>query len=81
MKILTITLVVIILFSFAFLGFFYYSLRATEEMATTLQATTTANSFLMGSAPEISPSATPANLRGPVSKPTMRGPSGPPPNY
>ena len=81
MKILTVTLIVIILFSLGFLGLFYYSLRITQGLATTLLPTSSANPGATGPTPTPSSFTAPTGFHGPTTKPTMRGPSGPPPNY
>jgi hypothetical protein len=81
MKILTVTLIALIVFAVVFWGLFYYSVHIARETATIFQATSTAGSSATPLS-EINPSTTtPANFHGPTSQPHIIGPSGPPPNY
>jgi len=82
MKILTVTLIALIVFAVVFWGLFYYSVRIANETATTLQATSTPGYFSAQPLPKVNSSGTaPANFHGPTSQPHIIGPSSNPPNY
>jgi hypothetical protein len=81
MKILSVTLIALILFAIVFWGLFYYSVRVARETIITLEATSTANPSVTTSTTPQSPSATPTSPQGPTNLPHIIGPSGPPPSY
>ena len=82
MKILTVTLVALIIFSVIFWGLFYYSVRIANETATAPQATSTPGYFSARPLPRTNSSTTaPVDFHGPTSQPHIIGPSGNPPNY
>jgi len=80
MKIFGITLIV--LFAMAFFAFFYDSARIARETISMLQTTSTAVTSALSIQKLNAPTTTvPAGLHGPTTGPTMRGPTGPPPDY
>jgi hypothetical protein len=84
MKILSITLIVIIVVAAAFLGVLYYYVRGARQLVSPFQSGSTATSAAAGHLQTINPpTTTPVNFQGPPagSFPHVIGPSGPPPNY